>query len=76
LSAGETRKIADFFAVSEVKLNALPADKLAELRSNGALQQVYAHLNSLFGWERLIVRAVARQDGFASPMAAVPTANS
>jgi hypothetical protein len=74
--AGEPQKIADFFAVSEAKLNALPADKLAELRANGALQQIYAHLNSLFGWERLIVRAVARQDGFTSPMAAIPTANS
>lgn len=59
--AGDTRKIADFFAVSETKLNALPADKLLELRSTGALQQIYAHLNSLFGWERLIVRAVARE---------------
>jgi hypothetical protein len=74
--AGETRKIADFFAVSEVKLNALPAEKLAELRSNGALQQIYAHLNSLFGWERLIVRAVARNNGFTSAMGAIPTANS
>jgi hypothetical protein len=66
--AGETRKIADFFAVSEAKLNALPSEKLTELRSNGALQQVYAHLNSLFGWERLIVRAVARQNGFGSAL--------
>ena len=74
--ASEPQKVADFFAVSEAKLNALPTEKLLELRASGALQQIYAHLNSLFGWERLIVRAVARQDGFASPMAAVPTANS
>lgn len=59
--AGEPQKVADFFAVSEAKLAALPADKFAELRSTGALQQVYAHLNSLFGWERLMVRAIARQ---------------
>ena len=60
-AAGEPQKIADFFAVSEAKLLALPADKLAELRTSGALQQIYAHLNSLFGWERLIVRAMSRQ---------------
>jgi SapC len=59
--AGEPQKIAEFFAVSEAKLNALPPEKLAELRATGALQQVYAHMNSLFGWERLIVRAVSRQ---------------
>jgi hypothetical protein len=57
---GEPQTVAQFFAVSETKLNALPADKLAELRSNGALAQIYAHLNSLFGWERLIIRAMER----------------
>jgi hypothetical protein len=60
--SGEPQKIADFFAVSEAKLGALPAEKLAELRTTGALQQIYAHLNSLFGWERLIVRALSRQN--------------
>jgi hypothetical protein len=61
--AGEPQKIADFFAVSETKLMALPVEQLAELRASGALQQIYAHMNSLFGWERLIVRAIARQQG-------------
>ena len=28
--------------------------ELAELRDNGALQQIYAHLISLFGWDRLV----------------------
>jgi hypothetical protein len=59
--SGEPQKIADFYAVSEQKLLNLPIDKLAELRTTGALQQIYAHLNSLFGWERLIVRALSRQ---------------
>ena len=53
-SPGEPQVIADFFAVSETKLNALPADKLVELRDNGALAQIYAHLISLVGWDRLI----------------------
>ncbi|HEY9216733.1 MAG TPA: SapC family protein [Phenylobacterium sp.] len=61
MSAGEPQKIADYFGVSEEKLNALPADKLAELRDNGALQQIYAHIISLVGWDRLIALAMARQ---------------
>jgi hypothetical protein len=52
--------IAQYQGVSEAKLNALPADKLKELASNGALSQVYAHLISLFGWDRLIVKAMLR----------------
>ena len=51
------QKIAEYFAVSEEKLKALPADKLAELRDNGALGQIYAHLVSLLGWDRLIAVA-------------------
>ena len=65
---GELQTIASFFAVSEPKLNALPAKKLAELRETGALSQIYAHLNSLFGWERLIMRAIARNQ--QTPVAA------
>ena len=51
---GEPQVIAEFFAISETKLNALPADKLLELRDNGALMQIYAHLISLVGWDRLV----------------------
>lgn len=51
---GEPQVIAEFFGISEAKLNALPHDKLAELRDNGALTQIYAHLISLIGWDRLI----------------------
>jgi len=59
-SAAEPVKIADYFAVSEERLNKLSAEKLAELRDTGALQQIYAHLNSLFGWDRLMARTLAR----------------
>jgi hypothetical protein len=59
-TAGEPQKIADYFGVSEEKVNALPADKLVELRDNGALPQIYAHLHSLVGWDRLIALALAR----------------
>ena len=59
-SAGEPQKIADYYAVSEDKLKALPADKLVELRDNGALGQIYAHIVSLLGWDRLIALAFQR----------------
>ncbi len=57
---GEPQTVAQYFGVSEAKLNALPAAKLVELRDNGALQQIYAHLVSLLGWERLLIRASLR----------------
>ena len=59
-TAGEAQQIAEYFGVSEEKLNALPAEKLVELRDNGALGQIYAHLISLQGWDRLIARALIR----------------
>lgn len=58
---GEPQKLADYFAVSEDKLKALPAEKLAELRDNGALGQIYAHIVSLLGWDRLIAMTFIRQ---------------
>jgi hypothetical protein len=60
-SAGEPQRIAEYFGVSEEKLNALAPEKLVELRQNGALQQIYAHLLSLVGWDRLVAIAMSRQ---------------
>jgi hypothetical protein len=59
-SSGEPQKIAEYFGVSEDKLNALAPEKLVELRDNGALGQIYAHLLSLVNWDRLIALALAR----------------
>lgn len=59
-SPGEPIELSDYFAVSEAKLNALPAEKLVELRDTGALQQIYAHLLSLPLWERLVMKTVQR----------------
>ena len=59
-SAGTPQKLAEYFAISEEKLKALPAEKLVELRDNGALGQIYAHLVSLLGWDRLIALAFQR----------------
>ena len=60
-SAGEPQRIAEYMAVSEDKLKGLSPEKLVELRDNGALGQIYAHLVSLLGWERLISMTFQRQ---------------
>lgn len=60
-SAGEPQKVAEYGGVSEAKLNELPASKLEELRDNGALAQIYAHLLSLVNWDRLLGLGMAKQ---------------
>ena len=67
-SAGAPQTVAEYFAISETKLKALPPEKLQELLANGAVGQIYAHLMSLLGWDRLIALAIARQA--AAPRAA------
>lgn len=57
---GEPQKLADYFCVSEEKLKALPTDKYIALRDNGALGQIYAHIVSLLGWDKLIALAFDR----------------
>lgn len=57
---GEPQKLADYYAISEERLNKLSAEKFVELRDNGALGQIYAHLISLLGWDKLIAVAVER----------------
>lgn len=69
-SVGEVQKIAEYFGVSEEKLNKLPDAKYIELRDNGALTQIHAHLHSLIGWDRLIALAMARQAATDQPQAA------
>lgn len=65
-SNGETQTVAEYFAISEAKLQALPDAKLAELNKNGALQQIYHSLTSLANWDRLIGRAMRRQAAAAN----------
>lgn len=59
--AGEPQTVAEYFGVSEDKLNALSPEKTKELQASGALAQIYAHLVSLSGWDRLIALATQRQ---------------
>jgi hypothetical protein len=67
-SPGAPQTIAEYFCVSETKLKALPAEKVHELLNNGAIGQIYAHLMSLLGWDRLVALAMVRQA--AAPKAA------
>ncbi len=55
---GEQQKIADYWAVSEEKMNALSTEQYMELKENGAIGAIYAHLVSLLNWPRVIQRAL------------------
>jgi hypothetical protein len=59
-ATGQPQTIATYQGVSEAKLAALSAEQLKTLSANGALAQIYAHLLSLYGWDRLIVKAMLR----------------
>lgn len=67
--SGPQQKIADYFAVSEEKLNALGDAQFIELKNKGALGAIYAHLVSLLNWQRVIQRAIlqAQQTQQAAP---------
>ena len=67
---GEQQKIADYWAVDEQKLNDLSAEQYEQLRTQGALGAIYAHMISLLNWQRVIQRALLKQAGDA---AAAPT---
>lgn len=65
-SLGAPQDLAEFWAVSEEKLRALPDAKLRELMDNGAIRAIYAHINSLAGWDKLIGIALTRASLAAS----------
>jgi SapC len=67
-TAGEPQEVAEYFAVSEDRLKALPDAKIRELLDNGALGHIYAHLHSIIQWDRLLAITVARLS--AAPPAA------
>jgi hypothetical protein len=60
--AGPPQVVAEYYAVSEEKLKALPDEKLRQLMENGALSQIYAHLTSLMGWDRLMAVTFERNN--------------
>ena len=74
-SVGEAQKIADYWAIDENKLNELSKEQFEELRANGALGAIYAHILSLLNWQRIIQRALAvPQPEAAQPAAEAPIA--
>jgi hypothetical protein len=66
-NAGATQKIADYWAISEEGLNALPEGKFQDIRNTGALAAVYAHMVSLMNWQRVIQRTMRRLSTQAAP---------
>jgi hypothetical protein len=68
-SPGAPQKLADYYCVSEERLRALPTDKFIQLRDNGALGQIYAHIVSLLGWDKLIAMAFERAQREQMPTA-------
>ena len=60
---GEPQKIAEYFAIDEKVLGELSGEKLVELRDNGALTHIYAHLNSLLAWDKIIALTIERNGG-------------
>ena len=53
-SPAPRQKIADYFAISEDKLKALPDETLREFADKGYLAVAYAHIMSLNNWQRLV----------------------
>lgn len=74
-AAGEPVTVAEYYGVSEEKLNKLSAEKLKELQENGALAQIYAHLVSLLGWDRLVNKTMMRQVEAETAAAAAASLN-
>jgi hypothetical protein len=58
---GEPVTVAEYFAISEEKLNALPLDKFEVLRKETWLPAIYAHLLSLLMWPKVLNRTLAAQ---------------
>lgn len=58
--------LAEYFAVSMDKLNALPAETLVQLRDNGALNAIYVHNVSLLNWKMIVERALRQPSAVAA----------
>jgi hypothetical protein len=70
LAGGETAKLRGFMAVSREKLNALPAETLAELAKTGALELTYAHLLSMNNLSLVANRVSKRNESLTEAGAA------
>ena len=64
------QKIGEFIGLSHQKLNALPSEKIMELRDNGGLMAIYAQMLSQSNWQRLVAQEVkntASGDAIGTP---------
>lgn len=61
-SQGEAQRVADYWSISEDRLNKLPADVYIQLRDQGVIAAAYAHLLSLLLWPRVIQRTLQRME--------------
>lgn len=59
-SLAEPQKIADYFAVSEEKLKALPEKTIVDWTKRGYMSVASAHLVSLSNWQRLVNMTLRR----------------
>ena len=57
---GHRKRVTGMWRIEEARLNALPADSLADLMQRGFLARIYAHLMSLDNFHRLLELDVAR----------------
>ena len=64
---GEPQKIADYWAISEERVNALSAEQFEQLRANGAIGAIYSHLVSLLMWPKVIQRGIRLAQTNAAP---------
>jgi hypothetical protein len=72
---GTPIQIAEYAAVSETKLLALPDATFLDLKAKGVIGLIYAHLISLGGWDRLIALQIARSAARAG-IGAAPAGNA
>ncbi|WP_297731159.1 SapC family protein [uncultured Maricaulis sp.] len=61
--------VAEYFGVSSEKFDALPADKLKEMQTNGDLGAIVSHIISLQRWERILRRTSSVANAAASAQA-------
>ena len=71
-SPAERQKIADYFAITEERVKALPAEKLKEFTDNGYLAVAHAHMVSLGNWQRLVNMTLRRANEAPAPAAEAP----
>jgi hypothetical protein len=69
-TSGEEVLVSEYFAIDETKVHQLSAEVLVQLRDDAHLAWIYAHLVSLWHWDRLIGLHMDRDNKAAAANAA------